>query len=66
MNKDRAISLVAAILTVNVMFVVGGLTYLYFKDRQYFKWAFLSLVVMIVLLVMYSFTRKLLSEIFDK
>lgn len=65
MDREKAISLVAAVLTINFMFVVGGLTYLYFKNKEYFKWAFFSLLVMVIVVVMYSFTKKMLSEIFN-
>jgi uncharacterized membrane protein YoaK (UPF0700 family) len=65
MNKEKAISLVSAALTINLILVIGGLMYLYFKNREYFKWAFFSLLIMIVVVVMYSFTKKMLSEIFN-
>ena len=62
MNRGRITSLVAGVITVNSIFVVGILTYLYSKDRVLFKWSFLSLTVMVVTVVLYSSVRAMLRE----
>ena len=66
MNKDRILGLIAGVLTVNLIAVVGVLSYLYSVNRDQFKWAVFVLFVMVVVVIMYAYTKRFLSDFFDQ